>query len=121
MTSPQAQAVRAAYAGIVEWELATFRRFTGTGTSQTTVDYGPIRVRISGYAPSEIDGELAQFNQSIIALAEDLETKGFPLPLEKGDMIIAEDDREMTVMQPDLNSRKVGSTTIAYEIGCLGQ
>lgn len=71
-----------------------------------------VSCRIVGYTPAQLVGTILQGDQSIILLKRDLDAQGFPRPI-KGDKVTV-NGVLMTVQAVDPNTRKIGTTIIAY-------
>lgn len=107
-----------------EAEKATYRRFlTDSVTVRRTVSSvntdAVVAARIKSYSPQELSGTIMQGDQKAILLAEDLTLAGWPVPPKNGDMVIVQ-GRTTRIVAVDQNTRRVGSTIIAYECQVRG-
>lgn len=105
-------------------EAATFsyRRFltdrvTVTRPGGLTVENVP--ARCLGYSANELSATIMQGDQKIILLASFLEDKGYLVPVKRGDVVVVQ-DKTGKVQYVDMNTRKVGTTVIAYECQVRG-
>lgn len=99
-------------------EMVTVRRYVGTGSDRPVVE-APVAARVTGYAPSELVGNIRQGDRKVILLAEDLERRQFPLPLRAGDKVVV-GGRELNVEYADDQTRRVAGVLIAYELQARG-
>src|SRR3546814_16620954 len=60
-------------------ELVTVRRYVGTGVDRPVVE-AQVAARVTGYAPSELVGNIRPGDSRVVLLVEDLEARQFPLP-----------------------------------------
>lgn len=84
----------------------------------TTFTASNISCRITGYSPTQLMGSIIQGDQRIIFLKKDLDTQSFPRPI-KGDKVTI-GGILMTVQAVDPNTRKIGTTIVAYEAQVRG-
>lgn len=77
-----------------------------------------VNCRITAYAPTQLVGSIIQGDQLIILLKRDLDKAGFPRPI-KGDKVTV-GGILMTIQAVDPNTRKIGTTIIAYEAQVRG-
>lgn len=101
-----------------EFETVKIRRFTGTGPNRPMFEVD-VLARITGYAPQEMVGGIAQADRKAIVLQEDLVKAGLTLPLTNADSVIFQ-GKPHAIKVPDNASRRVGGVTIAYELQIVG-
>ncbi|MCB1499715.1 MAG: hypothetical protein KDK07_07970 [Bauldia sp.] len=98
-------------------EDVTIRRYSGLGGAQTYVET-TVRARVVGFAGEALAPGIAQGERRVIVLAEDI-VAPITLPLVKGDRIVVR-GAELTIDDPDDNTRRVAGTLIAYELTVKG-
>lgn len=103
---------------IGNFETIAIRVYTGAGENRPYFDYENIRARVTGYDPAELAGPIIQGDRKIIALAEDVESAGVPLPLQNGAnwKVIVEQSKELQLKVPNNSTRRLGGVVVAYEI-----
>lgn len=99
-------------------ETIKIRRFTGSGPTRPMFEV-EVRARISGYAPQEMVGGIAQADKKAIMLHEDLVKAGFSLPLTNADFAVVK-GKQHAIRVPDDATRRVAGTIIAYELQIIG-
>lgn len=112
------EAVRASYRRAIT-DTVTLRKYTGSNTSRTKVDT-VAHARVTGYTPQELiaGGTVQQGDRKVVMLAEDLENAGVSAPAN-GDKLVVR-GRELNIQAVDDNTRRIGSTLIAYVIQARG-
>lgn len=113
--------VRAIYKRLLRLygETVYFRRYAGTGQVRTSTDY-PVKARIREYRPDELIGGIVQGQRDVIALAEDVENSGFPLPFVATVDYVVIRGAQIIIASVDDNTCRIGDTLIAYEIRAGG-
>ena len=102
-----------------EFEEIRVRRYARTeGENRPYFDY-PCHARVTEISHVQLVGPLAMGDSVAILLAEDLIAAQFPLPLRMHDALIVR-GRELDVLKPDLNTRRVGTVLVAIEVGARG-
>lgn len=96
------------------------RRYTGTNPRTVSDEVSGLRARVKGGDAPVVAGSATQKDKTVILLYADIVSSGFPVPLTTNDKIIGPDGREMAIMSPDDDTRKVGTETIAYELRVRG-
>lgn len=111
-------AARASYRRSVT-DTVTLRKYTGAAASRTLHDT-VCHARVTGYAPEELisGGSVQQGDRKVILLAEDLEDAGTAAPVI-GDKLVVR-GRELNIQGIDDNTRRIGSTLIAYVLQVRG-
>jgi hypothetical protein len=99
----------------------TIRRYSGTGGSRTSVDYGPVSARVLKADPAVLEGAIQQARQTLILMAQDLVDLDVPLPppLRNSDVAVIR-GREFKLLKVDDNTRRVAGTLVAYELEVEG-
>lgn len=97
--------------------LTDFASLTGL-RSGTSYSASGVSCRISGYSPTQLNGSIIQGDQHVILLKGDLDAQGFPRPVKGDKMTIG--GVPLTVQAVDPNTRKIGTTIIAYEVQVRG-
>lgn len=115
--SMSAAAVTAAYRKSLG-ETVLVRRYTGTGQNRPRFDVAAL-ARVVGYAPHELVGTIQQGDRKAIVLVEDLIKAGFALPITSADKLVV-GGRELQIVAPDGETRKVDGVLIAYELQVRG-
>lgn len=83
------------------------------GSTMTAFSAKSVRAQVRGYKPNELGGLIMQGDMEVVMFKPDLDAAQFPLP-KKGDKVLTADKRTLTVQQCDANTRRIGTTTIAY-------
>lgn len=101
-------------------ESVTIRRYTGTGpiASRPKQDV-TARARVTGYDTKELVGTIVQGDRKAIVYADDITDGGMTLPLTTNDRCIV-NGKEMAIIAPDGETRKVDDVLIAYELQIRG-
>ena len=99
-----------------EW--VTIRRYTGAGSNRPRFDV-EVRAKVTGYAPDELVGYIAQGDRRVIVLAQDLIDRQFALPITASDKVLVR-GRELSIISPDDSTRRDATTLIAYEFTARG-
>lgn len=99
-------------------EVVTVRRYVGTGASRPLIE-AEVAARVTGYAPSELAGNIRQGDRKVILLHDDLVRRQFPVPVKAGDKVVV-GGRELNIEYPDDQTRRVAGVLIAYEIQARG-
>jgi hypothetical protein len=107
--------MRAQYRELIASDGETVRLRRGS------TDY-EVRARVTGFTPEEIAAGINQGSRRIIALAEDVEASGFPLPIRSGSdaVMIRSGAQRLTINDVDDSTRRVGGVLIAYVIQATG-
>jgi hypothetical protein len=93
-----------ARAAIDRWgHTVTFKRVTGSIPNQTTTTKD-CKAIVSGYRPEELVGGITVGSRKVIVSEAALADAGFPVPVKKGDYIIAL-GREMVIQTVDADRR----------------
>lgn len=95
----------------------TIRRYTGLGENRPYFD-AVVKARVTGLPP-EIDDGIIQERYKIIAYADDLVTKQFPLPMTTDDAVFVR-GKKLAIKLLDEQTRRIGDVLIAYEIEAVG-
>ena len=95
-------------------ETVAIRRYTGSGSTRTPVDTNALG-RIVAFEPHELVGLVIQGDQKAIVFAKDLTDAGFEEPIRDSDKLVVRGN-EFAIQAVDDNTRRVGSTLIAYEL-----
>lgn len=95
-------------------EIVTVKRFTDAGEVAAQA-----LARIRNYTAEEIASGIVQGNRKAVVLAEDLETAGFPLPLQINDGLFV-GERRLNIESVDDSTRRIGGTVIGYDLGVQG-
>jgi hypothetical protein len=98
-------------------EVVTVRRVNPTGPATEAT----ARALVSGYLAEELVGGINQGDRKITLAVEDLERKGFPLPLKSGstDSLIIR-GRKMTITEIDDSTFRVAGQLIALRMRVTG-
>lgn len=75
-----------------------------------------VKARVTGYKPDELGGGIQQGDRRVIIIAEDVTWDG---GLKRGDKVLVR-GRLMNIEVVDDNTRRVGSTLIAYDVAARG-
>lgn len=102
----------------VAGEVVTVRRYVGTGASRPIVE-AEVAARVTGYGASELAGNIQQGDRKVLVLADDLVRRQFPGPLKAGDKVVV-GGRELTIVFPDDQTRRVAGVLVAYELQARG-
>lgn len=107
--------VRASYrrALINVGEQITVRRYSGVGANRAHTDvvtYG----RVLEIANTDLVGDVRQGDIKIIALSEDLDTGGFPMPVVPNDRVVVRGKEYIIISNSD--SRRVAGVLVAYDL-----
>jgi hypothetical protein len=78
------------------------------------------RAFVTGYLPEELVGGVNQGDRKVIVSAEDLEAKGFPLPLKPGVDKVMVRGRLMSIEDVDDSTLRVAGELIAYRLRVRG-
>lgn len=115
--SAQSAPTRKLYANEMELrgEAVDVARFNQAGQ---LVRY-PARARIKGYQPNELVGGITQGDRNVLLLAEDLETNGFPLPLQKNDRIVVR-GKALNIVKVDDSTHRNAGVLNAYDLQVTG-
>ena len=115
-----ADAIKASYErALAEYgETIRIRRVTGSGPNAPRFEVA-VRARVTGYAPNELVGGIAQADRKAIVLHDDLVRAGLALPLTNADFAVVQ-GRQHAIKVPDGATRRVGNQTIAYELQLVG-
>lgn len=108
------EAARAMYSRQIDQhgETIILRRVGSTDAS--------VKARAAGYRPDELIAPVQQGDTKVIALAEDVETSGFPVPFrERFDHILI-GGKDTVIQAVDTMTRRVAGTLVAYEIRVRG-
>jgi hypothetical protein len=109
--------IRAMYKSFCQMAL-TVRRYSGPTSARTSVDYaakGNARL----YSGKELIGTIAQGDQQVIVLVDDLVANGFQLPIVVADKIVM-GGRERQILAPIGERKALDGTLIAYELQARG-
>ena len=100
-------------------DTVTLRKYTGSGVSRTHADT-VAHARVTGYLPEELiaGGSVQQGDLKVTLLAEDLENAGTSAP-RNGDKLVIR-GKEVNIQAVDDNTRRIGSTLIAYVLQVRG-
>ncbi len=84
-----------------------------------------LRARVSGFTPEELNAGINQGKVKVTVLAADVAAQGFPVPFKAGvDSVFVDRDgstnRKMTINFVDDNTKRAGSTLIAYVLHVEG-
>lgn len=103
----------------VAGETITIRRYTApSGTPRPSVTQD-VTARVTGYAPNELVGGIAQGDRRLVVLADDLATGAVTLPLKKGDKAVVR-GKELNIEAVDDSTRRVSGVLIALELQVRG-
>lgn len=97
-------------------EEVTVRRPSSTGPAVEVT----ARARVTGYTPEETVGGVTQADRKVTLSAEDLQRKGFPLPLKRGVDKLVVRGRLMTIDEVDDSTFTVAGQILAYRIRATG-
>lgn len=111
------ESVKASYLKSLK-EIVHVRRYTGTGSNRPRFDV-PCRAKVVGFAPHELVGSVVQGDRKAILYADDLLGVGFEIPIMTSDKLVVA-GKELQIIAPDRDTRKVDSVLIAYEIQVRG-
>lgn len=100
-----------------EWIL--IRRYTGLGNNRPRFDW-PVRARVTAYSAEELVGSIQQGDRKIIVLVEDLIAAQMALPILLSDKAVVRGGVDLGIIAVDDNTRRVGTTFIAYELVARG-
>lgn len=98
-------------------EVVTLRRVNPTGPATEIT----ARALVTGYLPEELVGGINQADRKVYLSVEDLESKGFPLPLKSGstDSLMVR-GRKMTIQDIDDSTLRIAGQLIAYRLRVTG-
>lgn len=106
-----------ARAAIDRWgHTVTFKRITGSIPNQTTTTKD-CKAIVSGYRPEELVGGITVGSRKVIVSETALSDAGFPIPVKKGDSVIAL-GKEMVIQAIDADRRYLQR---CLEISATGQ
>lgn len=94
------------------------RRYDTTVSPRTFVDISA-QARVTGFQPHELVGNILQGDRKIILFAQDLIDQDFQFPVTTNDKVVV-GGKELAIIAPDHDTRKVGSELIALEIQARG-
>lgn len=99
----------------------TVRRYVAgtTGNNRPHFDVENIQANVTGYAPHELVGTIAQGDRKILAMVDDLIAAKFALPLTSTDKLVV-DGKEIAIQAVDGSTRQVNGVLICYEIQARG-
>lgn len=111
-------AYRRALGSLGNGEEILMRRYTGTGSNRPRFDVA-VAARVVDYMPNELVGDIKQGDRRLIVLAEDLVARQYPMPVKRTDRVVVR-GKECSIEALDDNTRRIGSTLIAYEMRVRG-
>jgi len=106
---------------VAQWQ-AAYRREMKNGelvTLKRGATEATVRAKISGYAPSELVGDIMQGDRHIIMLAEDVTAEEWPDHPKRKDSIILSSGQKLTIEIVDEATARQGET-FAYHITARG-
>jgi hypothetical protein len=109
--------IRAMYKSFCQMTI-TVRRYSGPATARTWADV-TARGNARLFGGKELIGTIAQGDQQVIILVDDLVANGFQLPIVVADKIVL-GGRERQILAPIGERKALDGTLIAYELQARG-
>jgi hypothetical protein len=97
----------------------TVRRYSGTGAGRTPEDFTPIMGNARLYSGKELVDGVAQGDQQIILIADDLVAVGLTMPLRASDKILP-GGRELTIVGMPGERNALDGSLVAYDLQARG-
>lgn len=106
-------------------ETVTVRRYVGTGPTRTALE-AVAQARVTGFQPQDLVGAIVQGDRKVIMLVDP--SAAVPagkvalsalLPLSTSDKVVVH-GRELAILAPDDNTRRIDGTLIAIELVARG-
>ncbi len=109
-----------------DWATALDRRGTTieigrqTGSTPSTMFWASCRVRVKGYRPDALVGNIIQGEVSIRAYYPDLIDGRFPLPIRNSDKVRFPGGAPVQITSVDMNTGRDGNTQVFAKITAMG-